>query len=599
MTDRWKPRLADEKMLVGNSTSTGTATPADIPFHPRGNMHRLHRQSPESAVLLKRQNAPQINAESAATLVGFGFLTPALTNAGSQRSDCLMDTTCRRPHLQPRRRSGALSLPFAAALVLTLSLEQATGADGLRRPNILWLIGENINLDLGCYGATLVETPNLDRLAAEGVRYTRAFATNPACAPSRSAFFTGMYQTTTGTHPMRSHRDDGFRLPAGVRPITHWLRDAGYFTANIKTIGSRPVGTGKLDLNFVNEGPIYVSDDWTELKSHQPFFAVVNSHEVEYDIYDRQSAKKERVEWVGEREHLHKATPKNVTPPPYYPDHPVVRQEWARYLNSVSGMDRRIGWVLEALREEGLEEDTVVIFFADNGRLEARGIHWCYDSGLHVPLIIRWPRNFAAPPQITPRKVDDRILSLIDVTATTLTIAGQSRPLIMQGRVFLGGRVDPPRSYAFSARDRIDETVQRIRSVRDPRYRYIRNFTPGPTFASLNRYKEKCFLVMPLMRDLQEQGKLTGAPAVLVAQSGPSEELYDLETDPHEIKNLVASSETGPREALQRLRAALDVWMVETGDQGAHPEAPDVVAPFANEMDAWFGTPVWAKTVRP
>ena len=135
--------------------------------------------------------------------------------------------------------------------------------------------------------------------------------------------------------------------------MTHRLQDAGYFTANIKTIGERSVGTGKLDLNFVNEGPIYQSDDWAALKSKQPFFAQINSHEVEYDIYDRKSAEKERVEWVGEREHVKHATPENVTPPPYYPDHPLVREEWARYLNSVSGMDLRIGWVLDQLRNDG------------------------------------------------------------------------------------------------------------------------------------------------------------------------------------------------------------------------------------------------------
>ena len=404
-----------------------------------------------------------------------------------------------------------------------------------------------------------------------------------------------MYQTTTDTHHMRSHRDDAFRLPPGVRPITHWLRDAGYFTANIKTIGGRNVGTGKLDLNFVNEGPIYESDDWSALKLRQPFFAVVNSHEVEYDIYDRQSAKKPRVEWVGERAHERIATPENVTPPPYYPDHAIVRQEWARYLNSVSGMDRRIGWVLDQLRKDGLEDDTVIFFFADNGRLEARGIHWCYDSGLHVPLIVRWPKRFPAPPQVKPGGVHGQVISLLDLTATTLAVAGVPRPMLMQSRIFLGAQADPPRRYAFSARDRIDETVQRIRSVRDARWRYIRNFTPGPTFASLNRYKEKCFLVMPLMRELQAQGKLTGPPAELMALRGPSEELYDIDADPYEIHNLANSSKPEHRETLLRLRTALEVWMVETGDRGGIPEPPEVVAPFTKEMDDWFGTPAWVK----
>jgi arylsulfatase A-like enzyme len=490
-------------------------------------------------------------------------------------------------------------MPMMNALHVLLLLVPLAAAPDARpsnktpRPNILWLIGENIDLDLGCYGEKLVHTPHLDRLAAEGVRYTRVFSTNPACAPSRSAFFTGMYQTTTDTQHMRSHRNDTFRLPAGVRVITHWLRDAGYFTANIKNIGDDPVGTGKLDLNFVNEGPIYESNDWSALKARQPFFAVVNTPEVEYDIYDRQSARKARVEWVGEREHPQVATPDNVSPPPYYPDHPVVRAEWARYLNSISGMDRRIGRVLEQLRAEGLEDDTVILFFADNGRLEARGIHWCYDSGLHVPMIVRWPKNVVAPEQIKPGTVSGQLISVLDVTATTLAIAGVPRPPLMQSRSFLGPEADPPRQYAFSARDRIDESIQRIRSVRDDRWRYIRNYTSGPTFASLNRYKEKCFLVIPLMRDLQLQGRLSGPPADLMKRSGPSEELYDLQTDPYEIRNLADSRHADHQAALLRLRAALDVWITETGDRGQRPESVEVVAPFEQEMHDWFGTPAW------
>lgn len=464
-------------------------------------------------------------------------------------------------------------------------------------PNILWLVGENLSHDLGCYGAANVHTPHLDRLAAEGVRFTRVFATNPACAPSRSAFFTGMYQTTTDTHHMRSHRDDDFRLPDGVRLITHRLRDKGYFTANIVTLGGEKVGSGKLDLNFVNEGPVYHenSSAWEILKSRQPFFAVVNAEESEYDIYDRKCREKERVEWVGERIHVQYAKPEDVTPPPYYPDHPVVRQEWARYLNSVSGMDRRFGKVLDQLRADGLEDDTIILFFGDNGRLEPRGIHWCYDSGLRVPLIIKWPKHYPLPRHFQPGSVDDRVLSLIDVTATTLALADVPKPPLMQGRVFLGERAEEPRTFAFAARDRIDETQQRIRSVHDGRFHYIRTFSHGPTFASLNRYKEKCFLIMPVMRQLHAEGRLTGPPQELMQRCGPCEELYDTEADPHEINNLLDSNNPEHQAALQRLRAALVTWMIETGDRGAIPEPPDVVERFAAEMDAWFGTPDWAR----
>jgi N-sulfoglucosamine sulfohydrolase len=460
-----------------------------------------------------------------------------------------------------------------------------------KRPNILWIVGENLKLDLGCYGARNVSTPHLDALAAGGVRYTRVFSTSPVCAPSRSAFMTGMYQTTTDMHHMRSHRDDDYRLPPGVRPVTHHLNDAGYFTANIKTIGDRVVGTGKLDLNFVNEGPVYDSADWSALKSHQPFFAQINTPEIEYDIYDRQTVNKPRAVWVGEQEHPQIATPDNVKPPPYYPDHEITRQEWARYLNSVSGMDRRIGWVLDQLREDGLADDTVIIFFSDNGRLEARGIHWCYDTGLHVPMIVHWPKNFPAPPQCKPGTVSDQVISVLDLTATTLWIAGVPRPAGMQSRLFLGEQADSPRTYAFSARDRIDETVLRIRTVRDSRYRYIRNYTRDG-FPALNRYKEKCFLVKPLMRQLAAQGKLTG-PAAELMKPVPFEQLYDTQADPHEIRNVADSDKPAHREALVRLRAALDVWMTETGDLGQWPEPPEVVAPFEKEMHDWFGTPDW------
>ncbi len=472
-----------------------------------------------------------------------------------------------------------------------LSVEAAENA-GPARPNILWIVGENFGLDFGCYGVKDVRTPNVDRLAAAGVRYTHAFATSPVCAPSRSAFMTGMYQTSTDTHNMRSHRDDDFRLPPGVRPLTHWLAEAGYFTANITRIGDRTVGTGKLDLNFVNEGSIYKSDDWSALKSNQPFFAQINTPEAEYDIYDRKSAAKSRVRWVGEDWHPKIATPDTVTPPPYYPDHSVTRQEWARYLNSVSGVDVRIGWVLEQLKKDGLADNTVVFLFADNGRLEARGIHWCYDSGLHVPLIIRWPKGFPAPPQCRAGTVSDQVVSLLDLTATTLWVAGAARPPLMQSHIFLGRRADPPRTYAFGARDRIDETVMRLRSAHEGRYHYIRNFTPGAGFTTLNRYKEKCFPVKPLMRRLLAQGKLTGPPAELM-RPFPDEQLYDLQTDPHEIRNLAASDVPQHREALLRLRAALDAWLAETGDLGQWPEPRETVAPFEKEMHDWFGTPAW------
>jgi len=207
-------------------------------------------------------------------------------------------------------------------------------------------------------------------------------------------------------------------------------------------------------------------------------------------------------------------------------------------------------------------------------------------------MIVYWPESLEAPPQYKPGTVNDQLISLLDISATTLQIAGVPRPLSMQSRVFLGEQADPPRSYAFSARDRIDETVSRIRSVREKRYHYLRNYMPEQGFASLNRYKEKCFAVKPLMRELYAEGKLTEAAAALM-EPLPYEQLYDTHSDPHEINNLADSENPEHREALYRLRAALDTWIAETGDQGEWLEPEEIVIPFEKEMHDWFGTPEW------
>jgi N-sulfoglucosamine sulfohydrolase len=465
-----------------------------------------------------------------------------------------------------------------------------------KRPNILWLIAENIKAtDLGHRGATEVRTPNLDRLAREGMSYMRVFATAPVCSPSRSALMTGMYQTSIGVHHSWSHRDDDFQLPEGVRPITHWLRDAGYFTANIKTMDGEAIGTGKNDLNFPIDHTLFDSSDWADLKAHQPFYAQLSAFEAEYDIWGQKLAGAQRVKWANEDDNPKIADPATVTVPPYYPDHPITRQEWVRYLDSVSTMDRRFGKVLAKLEADGLAGNTVVIFFADNGRLELRGIHWTYDSGLWVPLIVRWPTNLPAPSQYRPGAVHDRVVSLLDLTATTLAIAGIAKPAKMQSRTLLGPQADAPRELAFSARDRIDETVQRLRSVRSDRYRYIRNYMPEHPFSALNRYKERCFPVLPLMRELHRQGKLTPVQQVLMAPRLPDEELYDSANDPHEIKNLAGSSDPEHQRVLQQLRRELDRWIEETNDHGRLPEPPEIAADFDRIMHEWFGTPAWYK----
>jgi arylsulfatase A-like enzyme len=448
---------------------------------------------------------------------------------------------------------------IAAALASIVIGEYMQAAD---RPNILWLVAEDLGPELGCYGTRQVWTPNLDHLATQGVRYTRAYTTAPVCSASRSAFMTGMYQTTIGAHNHRSHRDDGFRLPAGVRVLSDWMREAGYFTANLEelpeSLGFK--GTGKTDWNFTYERP-FDSTDWADLKSHQPFFAQINFQETHRAFHA-----------------LKRADPASVVIPPYYPDHPVTRADWAAYLDAASELDSKVGRVLAQLETDGLDGSTIVVFFADHGQCHVRGKQFCYEEGLHIPLIVRWAGHFAAPSGWRPGTVDERLLEAIDLAPSMLDIAGAEKPAGMQGRIFLGEHAEPPREVVFGARDRCDETVFRIRTVRDARYRYIRNFTPDRPFMQANEYKERSYPVWNLLKELDAHGKLTPPQKLLTATTMPPEELYDLELDADEIINLASSQDPRHRNALTRLRSMLVQWIIQSDDQGRTLEPAEVAA---------------------
>jgi N-sulfoglucosamine sulfohydrolase len=449
-------------------------------------------------------------------------------------------------------------LRLLALLILTVAVAHSAAP---KSPNILWLIAEDFGPHLGSYGTKEVFTPNLDRLAAEGTRYTRFFTTAPVCSPSRSAFMTGMYQTTIGAHNHRAHRDDDYHLPKGVRLLSDWMRDAGYFTANVRELppkfGFR--GTGKTDWNFRYDGKAFDSAKWTDLKSHQPFFAQINFQETHRKFHAPK-----------------KADPAKVEVPPYYPEHPTVREDWAAYLDAASELDRKIGLVLNQLAADDLASNTVVVFFGDNGQAHVRGKQFCYDSGLNVPLIIRWPAEFPAPRHLKAATVDERLLEAIDLAPTMLEMAKAAVPDGMQGRVFLGANAASPKEYVFGARDRCDETVFRFRTVRDKRYRYIRNFTPERPFLQENNYKERSYPVWNLLKELHAAGKLTPEQAVLCAPTMPEEELYDVQRDPHETKNLAKSPEH--KQTLERLRKVLNKWIDDTNDQGRELEPADLAA---------------------
>jgi N-sulfoglucosamine sulfohydrolase len=450
------------------------------------------------------------------------------------------------------------------------------------RPNILWILAEDFSPHLGCYGEKNVTSPNLDRLAAEGVRFDRAFTTAPVCSASRSAFMTGMYQTTIGAHNHRSHRTAEFPLPTGVRVLTDWLRDAGYFTVNIRALPA-PItfkGAGKTDWNFYYAGKPFDSDQWADLKTRQPFYAQINLSETHRNA---PSTVKTGRAYTGPR----RVDPAQVEIPPYYPDCPEVRADWANYLDDASALDVKVGALLAQLERDGLADNTVVIFMGDHGQSHVRGKQWCYDSGLRVPLIMRWPKKFPLPAGFKPGTPNGQLVEAIDLTATTLAFAGAPKPAAMQGRVLFGPRAEPARPYAFGARDRCDETVFRLRTARDERYRYIKNFTPEKPFYALSRYKENQYVAIPAMRRLHELGKLNAVQEVLFAPHMVSEELYDLAADPHEIVNLVASPKPEHQAALKRLRAALENWIETTNDQGRVFESAEEIQKIDDGMEAW------------
>lgn len=390
------------------------------------------------------------------------------------------------------------------------------------RPNIVWILAEDLGPMLGCYGYPLVRTPNLDRLAASGVRFTQAFTTAPVCSSSRSAFNVGLYQTYTGTHDHRSHRDDGYRLPAPARLITDRLREAGYFTANVREFAPGAAGTGKTDFNFHAPKP-FDGTHWNQRRLGQPFYAQVNFREPHKGpAFSEARRQKDLVD------------PAKAPLPPYYPDDPVVRDEIANYLDAINLLDKKVGLLLEALERDRALENTLIFFMGDNGRCLLRGKQWLYTAGVHVPLLMRWPGVSKAG------AVNRELVSSLDMTATTLVAANLALPELFHGRSLLDGK---PRDFLYTARDRCDMTVDRIRAVRTKRYNYIRNYMPERPYTQHNAYIETQYPTLGVLKRLHAAGKLNKVQSLFMAARKPEIELYDLERDPHEIDNLASSPE--------------------------------------------------------
>jgi arylsulfatase A-like enzyme len=429
------------------------------------------------------------------------------------------------------------------------------------------VIADDISPHLHVYGEATVQTPNLDRLAGQGVRFDRAFVTGPVCSASRSALITGVYQTTLGAHNHRSRRARG-RTAAELAPpfelLPRLFQEAGYYTSNGDGVEPPGKGPGKADYNFVWDRSVYDGDDWSGRAPGQPFFAQVQ--------LEAGKKRHDPDEYRAVVSRLSRPVqPDEVTLPPYYPDDPVMRRDWAEYLNAVQYTDYEMGRLLERLEAEKVLANTYVFFLSDHGVSHARGKMFLYDEGIRIPFIARGPR-------IEPGGVRADLVLQLDLAATSLALAGIPIPTWMDGRDLFATDFEP-RAYVVSARDRADETVDRIRSVRTERWKYIRNGYPQRPYLQPNSYKDHKPILVRL-REMHRRGELDAAQSLIMASERPREELYDLRADPWEIHDLAADPASAAR--LEELRGLLDEWIERSGDRGQTPEdAPT----YASEME--------------
>ena len=444
---------------------------------------------------------------------------------------------------------------FKSLIGLLLIVATAPGALAAESPNIIWIIAEDMSCDFGYQGQTLAQTPHVDRLAKEGVAFRNAYVSSPVCSPSRSALITGMYQTSIGVQNHYTGRGTvKHHLPAHVRLIPELFKEAGYYTCNTNQ-GFKTFGKTDYDFEY-NMKAIYDAPDWSGRKQGQPFFAQIQLSGGKLRniprAYEQVKAKMDNL-----------ITADQVTLPPYYPDDPVFRNDWAEYLNSVQYTDREVGLILQRLKKESLLDNTVIFFITDHGISQARGKQFLYDEGSNIPFVV-W-----APGRVSSGKIRNDLISHIDMAATSLYFAGIDVPEYMQARPLFGPQ-SRTREYVVCARDRCDETVDRIRSVRKGNYKYIRNFHPERPYLQPCVYKdEKPF--MKSLRELHAADKLDGVQSLLLAQSRPEEELYDLSKDRWEVHNLAKQPEHLNK--LREMRAILGNWIIESDDQGRFPES--------------------------
>jgi N-sulfoglucosamine sulfohydrolase len=433
---------------------------------------------------------------------------------------------------------------------LLSSASCAAEKESQQKPNILWIVSEDNGPFLGCYGYPDAQTPQLDQLAAQGILFQNAFATAPVCAPCRCSIITGMYSPSLGTQHMRS---TNFVPPESIPFFVKYLRDAGYYCSN----------HSKTDYNL-SPPQKHAWDQMTDGDHHrrakgQPFFAVYNlgtSHESS----------------------LHKPLDQSLTKaevilPPYHPDTPEIRANWAMYQQIIGRMDAEVGQILKQLEADKLADDTIVFYYADHGGILPRSKRFLYDTGVHVPLLVRFGKNVQHLDPRTPGTKSDELVSFVDLAPTVLSLAGVEVPAHLQGQAFLGEQKAKPREYVYSFRDRMDERYDFSRSVRDKRFKYIRNYNPHRIYGQHLDYLWK----MPATVSWQqayEAGKCNEAQSRFW-QTKPAEELYDTLADPWEVNNLAKDAQHAS--VLKQMRAANRAHLLATYDSGFWPEG-DVVA---------------------
>jgi N-sulfoglucosamine sulfohydrolase len=468
-------------------------------------------------------------------------------------------------------------LSFCMVLPANVQSQVRTSPVNEKVPNILWISAEDLSPHLGCYGDDLARTPNLNTLASQGVRYTNMFTSAAISAPCRAGIITGMYQTSIGCMHMRttSYRravDNSVEFtavpPHYVKAFTEYLRTAGYYCTN----------NSKTDYQF-SKDPVPLSI-WDECSTgahyknrpdkSQPFFAVFNL------LYTHESQN-----WdIGKVS----TDPEKVTDPPYYPDTEIVRRNLAKFYDNIARLDSAVGVILTELGREGELENTIVFFWGDHGDGLPRAKRWLYDSGLRIPLIIRWPGN------ITPGSIDDRLISSIDLGPTVLSLAGVTIPAHMQGIPFLGEQAGKPREAVFAARDRVDESYDMIRSVRTKDFLYIINYYPNMAYSIWVPYLNRMPIMQEILR-LDAEGKLIEHCKKWMALTRPAEELYDVKADPYQLNNLANNPVYKP--VLESLRIRHQQWTLETGDMGHENEVEMIARMWPGEKQPvtdipWF-----------